>query len=195
MPSAWDRAIGFTPEDLAELAAFDAEVDRSECTEYELFLADKRDRAVLAERRGGAEQQELPRHRPQRVAHPPGKAGRKAYYRANRTRIRQQKALWWVKNRDAIKRRDLQRSREELERRRALPEYAGRDSLLAEFRRGHGLTQTEAGRLIGVSPSAIGNAEAGKRREDDFLAALKSALEIENNKEVDKYDKSSDQGH
>ena len=78
----------FTPEELAEMAAVDAEIEAAELTIEDYREADARDRAVRMERKG-------PKGR--RVA-----AHKKAWYEANRDKVAAQKKAWYEANRDKV---------------------------------------------------------------------------------------------
>ena len=76
----------FTPEELAELAAADAEIDAAPLTLEDYRETDDRDRSVRMERKG-----------------PKGKkvaAQRKAYYEANREKVAAQQKAYREANRE-----------------------------------------------------------------------------------------------
>ena len=76
----------FTPEELAELAAADAEIDAAPLTLEDYRETDDRDRSVRMERKG-----------------PKGKkvaAQQKAYYEANREKVAAQKKAYREANRE-----------------------------------------------------------------------------------------------
>lgn len=76
----------FTPEELAELAAADAEIDAAPLTLEDYRETDVRDRSVRMERKG-----------------PKGKkvaAQQKAYREANREKVAAQQKAWYEANRE-----------------------------------------------------------------------------------------------
>ena len=78
----------FTPEELAELAAFDAEIDESDITQNEIDASRERDReAVLA----GMSK------RNRKIAE-----YKRAYYEANREKIAENKRAYYEANREKI---------------------------------------------------------------------------------------------
>ena len=78
----------FTPEELAELAAFDAEIDESDITQNEIDASRERDReAVLA----GMSK------RNRKIAE-----YQRAYYEANREKIAENKRAYYEANREKI---------------------------------------------------------------------------------------------
>ena len=78
----------FTPEELAELAAFDAEIDESDITQNEIDASRERDReAVLA----GMSK------RNRKIAE-----NKRAYYEANREKIAENKRAYYEANREKI---------------------------------------------------------------------------------------------
>ena len=78
----------FTPEELAELAAFDAEIDESDITSDDIKESRKRDRqAVLGEMD----------NQKRKIAE-----YRRAYYEANREKIAEQKRAYYEANREKI---------------------------------------------------------------------------------------------
>ena len=78
----------FTPEELAELAAFDAEIDESDITQNEIDASRERDReAVLA----GMSK------RNRKIAE-----NKRAYYEANREKIAEYQRAYYEENREKI---------------------------------------------------------------------------------------------
>ena len=78
----------FTPEELAELAAFDAEIDESDITQNEIDASRERDReAVLA----GMSK------RNRKIAE-----AKRAYYEANREKIAEAQRAYYEANREKI---------------------------------------------------------------------------------------------
>ena len=93
----------FTPEELAELAAFDAEIDESDITQNEIDASRERDReAVLAgmskRNRKIAEYQRAYREaNREKIAE-----NQRAYYEANREKISENKRAYYEANREKI---------------------------------------------------------------------------------------------
>ena len=78
----------FTPEELAEMAAADAEIEAAELTIEDYRETDARDRAVRMERKG---------LKGKKVA-----AQQKAWYEANRDKVAAQKKAYREANRDKV---------------------------------------------------------------------------------------------
>ena len=79
----------FTPEELAELAAFDAEIDAEfEWTNEELRESRARDKEICFERKG---------RKAQKIAE-----AQRAYYEANREKIAEAKRAYYEANREKI---------------------------------------------------------------------------------------------
>ena len=78
----------FTPDELAELAAADAEIDAAPLTLEDYRETDGRDRSVRMERKG-------PKGR--KVA-----AQQKAWYEANREKVAAQQKAWYEANREKV---------------------------------------------------------------------------------------------
>ena len=78
----------FTPEELAEMAAADAEIEAAELTIEDYREADARDRAVRMERKG---------LKGKKVA-----AQQKAWYEANRDKVAAQQKAYREANRDKV---------------------------------------------------------------------------------------------
>ena len=102
----------FTPEELAEMAAADAEIEAAELTIEDYRETDARDRAVRMERKG-------PKGR--KVA-----AQQKAWYEANREKVAAQKKAYREANREkynAYMREYQRRRRNEPEKGEICPEH------------------------------------------------------------------------
>ena len=78
----------FTPDELAELSAADAEIDAAPLTLEDYRETDGRDRSVRMERKG-------PKGR--KVA-----AQQKAWYEANREKVAAQQKAWYEANREKV---------------------------------------------------------------------------------------------
>ena len=78
----------FTPEELAEMAAFDAEIENEPLTNEEIRESRERDRAALDDRKG---------RREKKIAE-----NQRAYYEANREKIAENKRAYREANREKI---------------------------------------------------------------------------------------------
>ena len=91
----------FTPEELAELAAFDAEIDESDITQNEIDASRERDReAVLAgmskrNRKIAEAQRAYRKANREKIAE-----AKRAYYEANREKIAEAQRAYYEANRE-----------------------------------------------------------------------------------------------
>ena len=91
----------FTPEELAEMAAADAEIDAMSLTLEDYRETDGRDRSVKMERKGlkgkkvAAQQKAYREANREKVA-----AQQKAYYEANREKVAAQQKAYYEANRE-----------------------------------------------------------------------------------------------
>ena len=115
----------FTPEELAELAAFDAEIDESDITQNEIDASRERDReAVLA----GMSK------RNRKIAE-----YKRAYYEANREKIAENKRAYYEANREKIveyQRAYYEANREKIAENKRAYREANREKI-AEYRRAY----------------------------------------------------------
>ena len=92
----------FTPEELAEMAAFDAEIENEPLTNEEIRESRERDRAALDDRKDRrekiAENQRAYREaNREKIAE-----NQRAYYEANREKIAENKRAYYEANREKI---------------------------------------------------------------------------------------------
>ena len=128
--------LGFTPEELAELAAFDEEVE----AEFR-FTQEELERSRMLDRHAVLEGKD---NRARRVA-----AQQKAYYEANRDKVAAQQKAYTEANRDKVAAQ--QKAYREANRGSALSEK----SALRAARKRAGLTQKDVGAMLGVHHSTV----------------------------------------
>ena len=91
----------FTPEELAELAAADAEIDAAPLTLEDYRETDDRDRSVRMERKGPKGKKVAAQRKAYREANREKVAAqRKAYYEANREKVAAQQKAYREANRE-----------------------------------------------------------------------------------------------
>ena len=78
----------FTPEELAEMAAFDAEIENEPLTNEEIRESRERDRAALDDRKDKKEK---------KIAE-----GKRAYYAANKEKIAEAQRAYYAANKEKI---------------------------------------------------------------------------------------------
>ena len=135
----------FTPEELAELQAYDAAVD-AEPISYEDYRRSREiERELLfpkswSERRRAAQQKAYREQNREKLA-----AQQKAYYEQNREKVAAQKKAYYEQNREKL---------------------AAQKKAIAGLRARHGYTQKDLSRLLGVSQSLVSQWETGRRTAD-----------------------------
>ena len=135
----------FTPEELAELQAYDAAVD-AEPISYEDYKQSREiERELLfpkswSERRRAAQKKAYREQNREKLA-----AQQKAYYEQNREKVAAQQKAYREQNREKL---------------------AARQKAIAGLRARHGYTQKDLSRLLGVSQSLVSQWETGQRTAD-----------------------------
>ena len=93
----------FTPEELAELAAFDAEVEKEEITQAETEKSRSRDQEVMFDRKNNRERRNAARKREYRAANKEKLAAwQREYNAANKEKIAAQKREYYAANKEKI---------------------------------------------------------------------------------------------
>ena len=93
----------FTPEEPAELAAFDAEIDESNITADDIKESRKRDRQAVLGEMDNQKRKCADRHRAYREANREKIAeNKRAYYEANREKIAKKNRAYYEANREKI---------------------------------------------------------------------------------------------
>ena len=93
----------FTPEELAELAAADAEIDAAPLTLEDYRETDDRDRSVRMERKGPKGKKVAAQRKAYREANREKVAAqRKAYREANREKVAAQRKAYYEANREKV---------------------------------------------------------------------------------------------
>ncbi len=150
----------FTPEELAELQAYDAAVD-AEPISYEDYRRSREiERELLfpkswSERRRAAQQKAYREQNREKVA-----AQQKAYREQNREKLAAQQKAYYEQNREKVaaqKKAYYEQNREKL---------AAQKKAIAGLRARHGYTQKDLSRLLGVSQSLVSQWETGQRTAD-----------------------------
>ena len=177
----------FTPEELAELAAFDAEVESQPGYDPEEVKAQRRrDTEMRWDGLDNKERAAAEKRRAYREANRDSIAEKKRAYReANRDSIAEQKRAYWKDNRDTIaeqQRAYYEANRDKIAERKRAYREANRDTIaeqqrnkyhettsdqnaetspLRHWRRINRLSQKAAGLLFGVSQQQISHYERG----------------------------------
>ena len=159
--------MAFTPEELADMAAFDAEIEETfQLTSQEVQVSAKLDR-VLSSRYDAEEADRKAswyRKNKKRIA-----ARQHAYYMANKEKILAQGRAWYRANKDYHRRRKAEWYRNNLEaihQREAEQKklYAPYGRMVAEARKARGWTQADLGKALGISGGSVCNYEIGYRK-------------------------------
>ena len=144
--------MAFTPEELADMAAFDAEIEETfQLTSQEVQVSAKLDR-VLSSRYNAEEADRKAswyRKNKKRIA-----ARQHAYYMANKDYHRRRKAEWYRNNLEAIHQREAEQKKL----------YAPYGQMVAKARKARGWTQADLGKALGISGGAVCNYEIGYRK-------------------------------
>ena len=158
----------FTPEELAELAAFDAEVDETfEITSQEAREADRRDvfldeggdpakrkrleyRMANREKINAYYREYFKRNQAQKLA------AQRKWYAKHKDYAREKKAEWYRKNRAEI-------SRQEAERQNIYRPYG---QMIAQARTARGWSQEKLGEAMGIKGNSVSRYERGTRAID-----------------------------
>lgn len=155
-------AMKWTAEELAELAAFDAEIDADdELTDEEICAAQARDRMAVGEKKAG-------------------RSGPGSYYERNREYCKARQRTYTQKHRDEINEKARARraanpevyrarQRELLKRNRAL--YSDAQKSIRAYRQARNMTQKEFGEILGKSGATIENWERGSSKANWKLIA------------------------
>ena len=146
------RAAVFTPEELAELALIDAEIDAAPMTQTERDESRRLDYVL----RGANMDKAAEAQRAYREANREKIAeAQRAYREANREKIAEAKRAYYEANREKIA--EAQRAYYEANREK----IAEIGAALRRWRKEHGLTQREVGEAVGVLNSCICHWEKG----------------------------------
>lgn len=159
--------MAFTPEELADMAAFDAEIEETfEITSQEVQVSAKLDRVLSSEydpeeadrkaawRRKNKEKIAAQRHTYYLANREKLLARSRAWLQNNKDRHRRTKAAWYRKNLAAIHKREAEQKKV----------YAPYGRMVAEARKARGWTQADLGKALGISGGTVCNYEIGYRK-------------------------------